>query len=250
MRLIPAIDLKDGRCVRLLRGDFNVETRYDADPRGLLDKYRDVGADWLHIVDLDGARDGTAGNREIILELAEQTAVSLQVGGGLRDTPSVSQVLRAGVGRAVIGSVAVTRVDLVRAWLDDFGAERLVLAFDVRIDPTGTPRVATHGWRQQSELSLWDAVENYADHDLKHVLCTDVRRDGALTGPNVELYDQAVRRFPQIEWQASGGIRDALDLQALAKTGVKAAISGKALLEELIPREELKPFLPNASFPA
>ncbi len=249
MRLIPAIDLKDGRCVRLLRGDFDAETRFGADPQTLLARYRDMGADWLHVVDLDGARDGAGANRAIILELAKQSAVRLQVGGGLRDTGSVSQILNAGIGRAVIGSAAVTRVDLVRTWLDDFGPERIVLAFDVRLDPVGTPRVAIHGWREQSELSLWEAVENFADQ-LKHVLCTDVSRDGALSGPNVELYDAAVRRFPHIEWQASGGIRDALDLQALQRTGAKAAISGKALLDELIPLEDLQAFLPNASFPA
>jgi phosphoribosylformimino-5-aminoimidazole carboxamide ribotide isomerase len=250
MRLIPAIDLKDGHCVRLLRGDFDAETRYGADPLALLVKYRDLGADWLHVVDLDGARDGTGRNRDIIVELARQAAVVLQVGGGLRDTDAVSQVLNAGVGRAVIGSAAVTRVDLVRTWLDDFGSERVVLAFDVRLDPVRTPRVAIHGWRETSELSLWDAVENFADHDLKHVLCTDVSRDGALSGPNVELYDEAARRFPHIEWQASGGIRDARDLHALARAGAKAAISGKALLEELIPPEDLQTFLPNASSPA
>ena len=250
MRLIPAIDLKDGHCVRLLRGDFDAETRYGADPLALLVKYRNLGADWLHVVDLDGARDGNGRNRDIIVELARQAAVMLQVGGGLRDTDAVSQVLNAGVGRAVIGSAAVTRVDLVRTWLDDFGSERVVLAFDVRLDPVRTPRVAIHGWRETSELSLWDAVENFADHDLKHVLCTDVSRDGALSGPNVELYDEAARRFPHIEWQASGGIRDARDLHALARAGAKAAISGKALLEELIPLEDLQTFLPNASSPA
>jgi phosphoribosylformimino-5-aminoimidazole carboxamide ribotide isomerase len=250
MRLIPALDLKDGRCVRLLRGDFDAETRYDTDPSALLAKYRGYGADWMHIVDLDGARDGNNGNREIIFELARQSAVMLQVGGGLRDTLAVSQMLNAGIGRAVIGSAAVTRVELVRTWLEDFGAERIVLALDVRLDPVGTPRLAIHGWREQSELSLWEAVSHYEDYDLKHVLCTDVSRDGALSGPNVELYDQAVRRFPQIEWQASGGIRDSQDLHALASAGAKAAVSGKALLEELIPIEELRTFLPNASSPA
>lgn len=248
MRLIPAIDLKDGHCVRLLRGDFDAETRYPAAPRELLARYRDFGADWLHVVDLDGARDGSRGNRGIILELA-QSAVKLQVGGGLRDTAAVSQMLDAGVARVVIGSAAVTQTDEVRIWLDDFGPERVVLAFDVRLDPGGTPRVAIHGWREQSAVSLWDAVANFADFGLKHVLCTDVSRDGALSGPNVELYAAAAQRFPHIEWQASGGIRDARDLKALAHAGARAAISGKALLEELIPLEDLQAFLPNASSP-
>ena len=216
----------------------------------MLVKYRSLGADWLHVVDLDGARDGTSGNREAIVDMARQTAVKLQVGGGVRDTGAVSRLLEAGVGRVVIGSAAITRVEFVRAWLQDFGPERIVLAFDVRLDPVGTPRVAIHGWRDTSEVSLWDAVAKFDDHDLRHVLCTDVSRDGALSGPNVELYDQAARRFPHIEWQASGGIRDAGDLHALQRAGAKAAISGKALLEELIPIEDLQPFLPNASSPA
>ena len=250
MRLIPAIDLKDGRCVRLLRGDFDAETRYDEDPRALVARYRQLGADWLHVVDLDGARDGIGVNRNLIAELARAEAVKLQVGGGLRDTGAVAEVLEAGVGRAVIGSLAVTGVDLVRRWLVDFGSERVVLAFDVRLDPRGIPRVAIHGWREQSTLSLWDAVANFEDDALKYVLCTDVRRDGALAGPNVDLYAEAAYRFPHIEWQASGGIRHAEDLHALARTGAKAAISGKALLDGLIAPADLQPFLPNASSPA
>ena len=134
----------------------------------------------------------------------------------------------------------------MRTWLNYFGADCITLAFDVRLDESGTPCVATHGWRQQTTMSLWDAVERFVDFGLRHVLCTDVSRDGALTGPNVDLYTEAVQRFPQIEWQASGGIRDAADLSALAACGAAAAISGKALLEELIPIEELRAFLPNA----
>jgi phosphoribosylformimino-5-aminoimidazole carboxamide ribotide isomerase len=246
MRLIPAIDLIAGHCVRLLHGDFDVETRYDADPRTLLAKYRDVGADWLHVVDLDGARDGSAGNREIIAELAAQSAIKLQVGGGLRTTAALEDALGSGVSRVVVGSAALTRAEQTRTWLEEFGPERVTLAFDVRLDPAGVPRVAIHGWREQSQLSLWSAVSGFVDHGLKHVLCTDVSRDGALSGPNVDLYREAAQRFPGIEWQASGGIRDGRDLRALAAAGATAAISGKALLEELIPLEDLQAFLPNA----
>ena len=244
MRLIPAIDLRAGQCVRLLHGDFEAETRYPTDPQSLLTQYRGVGADWLHIVDLDGARDGSLGNRAIIVELAARKAVNLQVGGGLRNTAALAQMLDAGVARAVVGSAALSQVEQVQAWLAHFGAQRLTLAFDVSIDDSGVPRVMTHGWQRQSEYSLWNALDNYSQ--LKHVLCTDVGRDGALTGPNVELYREAVRRYPQVEWQASGGIRNAHDLHALCEAGAAAAISGKALLENLIPIEELQPFLPNA----
>ncbi len=246
MRLIPAIDLKDGHCVRLLRGDFAAETRYGNEPLRLLDKYRAYGADWLHVVDLDGARDGTRANRALVADLAAQGALRVQMGGGLRDAQSVKDALQSGIARVVVGSAAVTQAELVHAWLDEFGPARVALAFDVRIDADGIPCVAIHGWREQSQLPLWQAVERFADAGLQHVLCTDVSRDGALSGPNVGLYADAVRRFPHIEWQASGGIRDALDLHALAATGASAAISGRALLDELIPVEELRPFLPNA----
>jgi phosphoribosylformimino-5-aminoimidazole carboxamide ribotide isomerase len=246
MRLIPAIDLKDGRCVRLLHGDFERETRYPADPLVLSDRYRGLGADWLHVVDLDGAKDGNPGNRALIGALAAQNALRLQVGGGLRDTAAVRQMLDLGASRAVIGSAAVTHVDRVRGWLEEFGPERITLAFDVRLDADGNAHVATHGWQRQSTLTLWDALENFAGSDLRHVLCTDVGRDGAMTGPNIGLYQEAVRRHPRILWQASGGVRDARDLQALAQAGAAAAISGKALLEERIPAEELQAFLQNA----
>jgi phosphoribosylformimino-5-aminoimidazole carboxamide ribotide isomerase len=243
VRLIPAIDLRAGYCVRLLHGDFDAETRYPADAAALLLKYRDAGADWLHIVDLDGARDGSLANRAIILGLAQQKSIKLQVGGGLRNTAVLEQMLDAGVERAVVGSAAVSQVEQVQSWLREFGAERLTLAFDVSIDEHGVPRVMTHGWQRQSERSLWNALDSYADSPLRHVLCTDVGRDGALTGPNLELYREAVRRYPRIEWQASGGIRNGRDLHALAEAGACAAISGKALLENLIPIEDLQPFL-------
>jgi phosphoribosylformimino-5-aminoimidazole carboxamide ribotide isomerase len=246
MKLIPAIDLRAGHCVRLLHGDFEAETRYPLDAHALLAKYRGAGAEWLHIVDLDGARDGTLHNRAIIETLAARRSLNLQVGGGLRNTAAVAQMLDAGAARAVIGSAAISQPEQVQAWLRHFGPERLTLAFDVSIGDDGVPRVMTHGWQRQSAQTLWSAVEGYAESRLRHVLCTDVGRDGALTGPNIGLYAEAVRRHPQIEWQASGGIRNAGDLHALAATGASAAISGKALLEDLIPMEELQPFLQSA----
>lgn len=246
MQLIPALDLRDGRCVRLYQGDFAAETHYDLAPHELLARYRALGASWLHVVDLDGARTGTQSNRALIVALASQRTVQLQVGGGLRDTAVIDQLLRAGVARAVIGSAAVTEPDQVRDWLRRFGATAIVLALDVRSDAAGVPRCAIRGWQEQTTLSLWDALERFVDHGLHHVLCTDVTRDGALAGPNLALYEEAMQRFPGIAWQASGGVRSAADLHALAASGVAAAISGRALLDERISREELVPFLPNA----
>jgi phosphoribosylformimino-5-aminoimidazole carboxamide ribotide isomerase len=246
MLLIPAIDLRGGRCVRLLQGDFGAETRYDFEPHELLVRYRDLCARSLHIVDLDGARDGQLANRSIITSLATQRAVHLQVGGGVRSSAVVNDLLSHGIERVVIGSAAVEDPDLVMAWLAQYGPERICLALDVRIDTDGTPLLHTRGWREATQVSLWSAVEAFSRAGLRHVLCTDIARDGALSGPNGELYAEAVRRFPAIQWQASGGVRNAIDLAILAATGAAAAISGKALLEERITPEELRPFLRDA----
>jgi phosphoribosylformimino-5-aminoimidazole carboxamide ribotide isomerase len=248
MRLLPAIDLQDGRCVRLLRGDFARQTAYPTAPLDVAHKFEAMGADWLHVVDLDGARQGRTdqGNHALIAQLARESTLKLQVGGGLRTRADIERVLDAGAARAVIGSAALSDPAAVREWLDDFGGERIALAFDVRLDAGGTPCIATHGWQRQSTRALWEVLAEFPGAAPVHVLCTDVARDGALSGPNVALYAQAVRGFPDIAWQASGGIRNAADLQALASCGAAAAISGKALLEDLIPVEELRPFLPNA----
>jgi len=249
MLLLPAIDLLHGRCVRLLRGDFAAETRYELAPHELLQRYRALGAAWLHVVDLDGARDGQLANRAIITALASQPAVRVQAGGGVRSAGAADDLLRHGVARVVVGSAAVERPGEVAGWLAQFGPERLCLAFDVRCDAEGTPRVRTRGWTQDGAVTLWQALEPFVERGLRHVLCTDIERDGALTGPALPLYREALSRFPGLAWQASGGVRDAADLAALARIGVAAAVSGKALLEERMTSEELRPFLPNASSP-
>jgi phosphoribosylformimino-5-aminoimidazole carboxamide ribotide isomerase len=248
MELIPAIDLRGGRCVRLLQGDFAAETVYPDDPEQLLDRYRSFGARRIHVVDLDGARHGEQRNRSVILSLAQRREVRLQVGGGLRTLDRVRDLLDAGVERVVIGSRAVTAPDEVVAWLDDVEADRVVLALDVRLSPD-VPMLATGGWLATSTTSLWSAVERFARVGVRHVLCTDVARDGALCGPNFALYADAVRRFPELQWQASGGVASTQDLAGLRECGVAAVVSGKALLEKLINPEELRPFLPNASSP-
>ncbi len=246
MRVIPSIDLRGGHCVRLLKGEFDAETRYALDPRELLERYADAGVRWLHLVDLDGARDGTPGNRGLIRQMAAQSRIRIQLGGGLRDRALVEEAFGNGVSRVVIGSAAVEQPQLLRELLAAHGAERVCLAIDVRVDAGGTPRVRTRGWVREHALSLWELLESFADTPLLHVLCTDIERDGALAGPGFTLYEEAQRRFPRIAWQASGGIRSADDLARLAAMGLAAAISGKALLEGRIQLEELQPFLPAA----
>lgn len=245
MELTPAIDLRDGRCVRLLQGDFERETRYSVDPVELAAQYRDLGARTLHIVDLDGAKQGVPVNLPVIRRMRAAAGVDVQVGGGIRARASLEEALEV-AARAVIGSLAVSEPQLVASWLTEFGPERLTLALDVRLREDGTPMIATHGWTRASTLSLEDAIDRFAAVGLKHVLCTDIERDGALSGPNVELYRDCVRRWPGIEFQASGGVRDVGDLTALAGTGVAATVSGKALLEGRLKPEEIRPFLRGA----
>jgi phosphoribosylformimino-5-aminoimidazole carboxamide ribotide isomerase len=245
MELIPAIDLRDGRCVRLLQGDFERETRYSVDPVDLAERYRELGARSLHVVDLDGAKRGVPVNLPVIRRMRAAAGVDVQLGGGIRARASLEEALEV-AERAVIGSLAVSAPELVASWLSEFGAERLTLALDVRLAQDGTPMVATHGWTQASTLSLEAAIDRFASLGLKHVLCTDIERDGALTGPNVELYRDCVSRWPGIAFQASGGVRDAGDLAELAATGVAATVSGKALLEGRLKPEEIRPFLRGA----
>jgi phosphoribosylformimino-5-aminoimidazole carboxamide ribotide isomerase len=241
--LIPSIDLRGGHCVRLLKGAFDAETRYDVDPVELLSRYADAGVRWLHLVDLDGARDGTPGNRELIRRMAAQPRIRIQLGGGLRTRELAEEAIANGVSRVVIGSAAVENPDLLRELLAAHGADAVNLAIDVRVDGGGIPRVRTKGWVQEHALSLWQLLESFADTPLRHVLCTDIQRDGALTGPGFALYEEALRRFPRIAWQASGGISSAADLARLDTMGMAAAVSGKALLEGRISMEELQPYL-------
>jgi len=250
MLLIPAIDLRNGRCVRLFKGDFNAETRYEFEPHELLGRYRAFGASWLHVVDLDGAKDGVLANRATLIALAAEKSVCVQVGGGMRSAEVIEDVLSHGVARVVVGSAAVEQPGEVAKWMQRFGPDRVCLALDVKLDARGEPLVRTRGWTEGTSLTLWDALQPFLPVGLKHVLCTDIDRDGALSGPNLDLYARALERFPQLQWQASGGVRHAADLAALARTGVAAAVSGKALLEQRITSEELRPFLPNASSPA
>ena len=230
--------------MRLLRGDFGQETRYPVDPVELAQRYADLGAAWLHVVDLDGAAEGAPVNLAIVRKMARAANLKIQLGGGIRSRDNLDRALEV-VHRAVIGSLAVEAREAVTGWLRELGADRVTLALDVRVDEDDTPRIATHGWTRDSAETLWDALEAYSGEDLRHVLCTDVERDGALLGPNLRLYAACRHRFPDIGFQASGGVRDSRDLGDLAATGVAYAISGKALLEGRISEQEMRSFLPS-----
>lgn len=228
MKLIPAIDLIGGRCVRLVQGDFSRETVYSDDPAAALADFAAGGAELAHLVDLDGARAGEPRQHALFERLATSAPIALQVAGGFRTGEQVARVLDAGVWRVVIGSLALTDPDAFAAMLEGFGPDRLTLALDVRLED-GTATVATHGWSRGSASSLHEVLHRFPT--VRHLLVTDIARDGMLGGPNVVLTQAIVRDFPQVELQASGGVAALADLGALREAGAAAAIVGKAIWE-------------------
>lgn len=230
MIVYPAIDLKGGVCVRLMHGRFDRVTRYDDDPAARLRAFAAAGARWVHIVDLDGAEAGRAIQHDLIGRLAKDAGVNIQSGGGVRSAGDVRELLKAGVRRVVVGSLAVTAPDTVRGWLNALGPDRITLAIDVNAD--GDRYVpALKGWTQAANTDLWAVLDRYPPGTLRHLLVTDVGRDGALTGPNLDLLAEITRRRPDLLVQASGGVSGLADLAAVRALGCDGAIVGRALYE-------------------
>ena len=229
--IIPALDLIDGSVVRLHQGDYGQQRDYGSDPLPRLQDYQRQGAELLHLVDLTGAKDPAARQIPLLKKLLAGVSVPVQVGGGIRTEQDVEALLSAGATRVVVGSTAVKDPETVQGWFNRFGADALVLALDVRIDENGTKNVAISGWQENSNATLEQVVEQYLPFGLKHVLCTDISRDGTLAGSNVELYREVTARFPQVAFQASGGIGNLDDIAQLRDSGVTGVIVGRALLE-------------------
>lgn len=234
----PAIDVRDGRVVRLRQGDYAQETRYGDDPLVLATRYAETGASWLHLVDLDAARAGGYTLAPLLRAISGSTSLSMQTGGGVRDETDVEAILEAGAQRVVVGSLAVREPQRVMAWLRTFGAEHLTIALDTRADEGGEWRLPVHGWTESSAQTLFDLAASYAEAGLRHLLCTDISRDGMLSGPSLELYRELCRRFPQLQVQASGGIRDVADVSAVQAAGCAGAVLGKSLLDGRLSLED------------
>ena len=229
--IIPAIDLIDGHVVRLYQGDYKQKTQYELDPVDVVHDYADQGATWLHIVDLTGAKDTNKRQLELMKAMVDTKRMQFQAGGGIRSEEEVAQLLETGVSRVVIGSLAVKQPELVKSWVEKYGPERIVLALDINISESGEKLIATHGWQENSGVALEGLLEDFATVGAKHVLCTDISRDGTLQGANTELYQEMAARFPNVSWQASGGIGSINDIEALKPTNVGGVILGRALLE-------------------
>ncbi|MDT9597343.1 1-(5-phosphoribosyl)-5-[(5-phosphoribosylamino)methylideneamino]imidazole-4-carboxamide isomerase [Sphingosinicella rhizophila] len=228
MIVLPAMDLIGGRCVRLAQGRFDDATIYSGEPIEAVLSFQEKGAEWVHIVDLDGAREGRPVQHELIARIAGAADVNLQVAGGIREEAQLTRLFEAGVARVVIGSLAVKQPELVRSFLDRFGPDRITLALDVNI-VDGEPMVAVSGWTETSRQSLWDVAAFYPD--ARHLLATDIGRDGMMSGPNITLLAETVRRLPHLAVQVSGGVSSLDDLDRSAKAGAAGAIVGKALWE-------------------
>ena len=230
MIIYPAIDLIAGEVVRLHKGDFAQKTTYGTDPVAVARAYADAGASWLHLVDLDGAKDPAHRQTTLISRIIEGSGLKVQTGGGIRSRADVEALLSAGASRVVIGSLAVRDQDTVAAMIADLGAEAICLAADV-VRPDQDFMIAVSGWQEASTLTLADFMEGFLPSGLRHVLCTDIDRDGTLTGPNKALYDIVKAAYPDIYLQASGGVKGIEDLDGLGTDGV---IIGRAIYEQKI----------------
>ena len=229
--IIPALDLIDGKVVRLHQGDYGKQRDYGNDPLPRLQDYQQQGGEVLHLVDLTGAKDPAARQIPLLRKLLAGVSVPVQVGGGIRSEDDVAALLEAGAARVVIGSTAVRQPDVVKQWFTRFGADALVLALDVRIAADGSKNIAVSGWQEDSGVTLEQIVDAFLPYGLKHVLCTDISRDGTLSGSNVALYQEVCARYPQVAFQSSGGIGSLEDIAALRGSGVQGVIVGRALLE-------------------
>jgi len=230
--IIPAIDVRNGSVVRLHQGDYDRQTAYSDSPLDPIRRYAREGASWLHLVDLDAARLGEYSLIPLLKEVCRHTPLKVQTGGGIRTEEDVEAVLGAGAERVVVGTTAVKDSARVVAWLRRFGPDRITLALDTSQDEKGLWRLPVKGWTEATPGTLDDLLLVYADAGLRHLLCTDIARDGMLSGFNLDLYRSLASRFPGLEIQASGGVRDLEDIRAARNAGARAAILGRALLEQ------------------
>ncbi|OBT11303.1 1-(5-phosphoribosyl)-5-[(5-phosphoribosylamino)methylideneamino]imidazole-4-carboxamide isomerase [Shewanella sp. UCD-FRSSP16_17] len=244
--IIPAIDLIDGQVVRLYQGDYQQKTTFDLSPLAQLQSYESQGAKLLHIVDLTGAKDPEKRQIALISQLVAGLNTDIQVGGGIRSEQQVKELLDSGVKRVVIGSLAVKEPELVKSWFVKYGSDAICLALDVNINEQGEKMVAVSGWQTGGGKSLESLVSEYSTVGLKHALVTDISRDGTLQGANTVLYAELASKYPNITWQASGGIASLDDVAAVRDSNANGIIIGKALLINNFTVEEAITCWPNA----
>ena len=234
IELIPAIDIIGGQCVRLTKGDYNQKTVYRDSPAEVAKEFEEIGFKRLHVVDLDGAKSKHIVNSEVLRRVTTDTQLIVDFGGGIKTDEDIEEAFTAGASMVTIGSIAVTNPDLFMGWLEKYGAERIILGADVRHG-----KISINGWKEDSSEDLLPFLKKYVDAGIKNVLCTEISKDGTLTGPAVELYQSIMAAYPGLHLIASGGVSSIDDIKALETAGIPAVVFGKAIYEGNINLNEL-----------
>ncbi len=234
IKIIPAIDIINGHCVRLSQGDYQRITDYSESPAAMAENFEALGFKRLHVVDLDGARSGKVINIKALKEITSRTNLIVDFGGGIKSEEDLKNVFEAGASAVSIGSIAVSDPDIVSLWADSFGSEKFIISADVRDNI-----VRTNGWTKNSGITLNQLISRYRNKNIRRVLCTDISRDGMLCGSNIELYQTIMEQFPDCKLIASGGISSLDDIKKLDEAKIPAVVIGKAIYEQQINLEEL-----------
>lgn len=235
MEIIPAIDIIDGKCVRLTHGDYAQKKIYNEHPLEVAKEFEDAGIRRLHLVDLDGAKAGAVKNWKVLEAIAGKTSLVIDFGGGIKTEKDVQIVFDSGAALATVGSIAVKDEQTFTNWLNVFGADKFLLGADVKNE-----KITVSGWLEQTDIWIYDFIENYIGKGVTQIFCTDVSKDGALEGPSTELYKNIVEKFPSLHFIASGGVSSIEDVYQLQEVGCKGVIIGKAIYEGRIQLNELK----------
>lgn len=238
IEIIPAIDIIDGKCVRLSQGDYDTKKIYNESPVDVAKEFEANGVRRLHMVDLDGAKQGKIINIKTLEAVAEQTKLIIDFGGGIKRTEDVEAVLNAGAAMINIGSIAVKQPELVEDWIKQFGASKILLGTDVKNE-----NIMINGWQQAADINIINYISAYVNRGVNQIFCTDISKDGLLQGTSIELYKKILNAFPQLHLIASGGITSIDDIEELNTIGCAGAIIGKALYEGRIQLHELKKYL-------
>ena len=244
IELIPAIDIIDGQCVRLTKGDYDQKTVYRDSPAEVAREFEQLGFQRLHVVDLDGAKSKHIVNSGVLRDITTETRLTVDFGGGIKTDDDIAKAFEAGASMVTVGSIAVTQPDLFLGWLDKYGADRMILGADVR-----NGKISINGWKEDSAEDLLPFLKKYIDRGVKTVLCTEISKDGTLQGPAIELYQQVMAEYPQLHLIASGGVSSLDDIKALDAAGIPAVVFGKAIYEGKINLKELWDWQ-SASYPA
>jgi phosphoribosylformimino-5-aminoimidazole carboxamide ribotide isomerase len=237
MRIIPAIDIIDGKCVRLTQGDYAQKKVYNEDPLEVAKAFQDAGLTYLHLVDLDGAKAGKVVNWKVVDTITKNTTLIVDFGGGIKTDDEIKKLFDSGIRQVNLGSIAVKDKQKVIGWTETFGADKIILSADVKDE-----FIAIHGWQQNSTLHIDTFIADYTAQGITYITCTDISTDGTLKGPNINLYKRLLQKFPSIKLVASGGVGSLNDVVALKATHVDGVIIGKAIYEQKIEIEQLSTF--------